>query len=161
MGLDNYPNPYPCEAKGTAVHDREGRIDCEATKCWFRDDEHVCGAFGTFCWFRGKCLAWALELMGEEDLVARCYKKLSSVRAGQFGRKLLKLAEAIRKEPRVVRDWDSARIQAHNRGFKGKIRAKAQTAGDSDYELALDYIVQGGRWYSKVAELGCGVGAWF
>ncbi|TDB76794.1 hypothetical protein E1264_38055 [Actinomadura sp. KC216] len=73
MGLDNYPRRYPCKAKGTAVLDGEGRIDCDATQgaggCpWQRanlGDGAVYGLFGVPCWYRGKVGTWMINAVIE------------------------------------------------------------------------------------------------
>ena len=54
MGLDNIPQPYPCEIKGCAVYTEDGKIDCEKTDCPYKKIKHVIGIFGTYCWLRGK-----------------------------------------------------------------------------------------------------------
>lgn len=63
MGLDNFPQTYPCKNKGTAVLDKDGKIDCDLTQksggCPWLDakppqEGRVYGIFGTDCWYRGK-----------------------------------------------------------------------------------------------------------
>lgn len=66
MGLDNYPQRYPCLRDDTAVlvANGSGAIDCAATQeaggCpWLTapdrpDAGRVYGMFGTPCWYRGK-----------------------------------------------------------------------------------------------------------
>ncbi|MCK9462515.1 MAG: hypothetical protein M0R80_23070 [Proteobacteria bacterium] len=143
------------------MHDKDGKIDCDAADCWFRNDTHVRGLFGSYCWFRGKCLDWALEFVGEEELAARCYKNLSAIRAGQFGRRLLKLADTLRKKPRSVAHGKQANGAKSKKSSGHKHEQELETSSESDYEEALKTIEGGGRWYGKVAELGSGVKAWF
>ena len=52
MGLDNYPDPYPCELLEEAgnlklVRDEYGDLECKATNCPFT-------SLPTGCWIRGK-----------------------------------------------------------------------------------------------------------
>ena len=52
MGLDNYPDPYPCElleevGKLKLVRDEDGDPECKATNCPFT-------SLPTGCWIRGK-----------------------------------------------------------------------------------------------------------
>ena len=52
MGLDNYPEPYPCESLEEAgklkiVRDEYGDPECKATNCPFKP-------LPTGCWIRGK-----------------------------------------------------------------------------------------------------------
>jgi len=82
MGLDNFPQKYPCKTQGTAVlvtrRDEDGKayteedgsevkmIDCKATQacggCPYKNEFDksglnggaVYGMFGTDCWYRGK-----------------------------------------------------------------------------------------------------------
>jgi len=58
MGLDNFPDPLPCEVlekQGllTLVR-KDSKIDCERTNCPFKKVRVVRGIFGTYCWIRGK-----------------------------------------------------------------------------------------------------------
>jgi len=52
LGLDNYPDPYPCElleevGKLKLVRDEDGDPECKATNCPFT-------SLPTGCWIRGK-----------------------------------------------------------------------------------------------------------
>ena len=95
MGLDNYPETYPCRKQGTAVmgvrKDIDGNpiiedgkpleaIDCELTieagGCPYKNelkasglDEGlpVYGIMGTHCWYRGKFGNFLIEEMGFYD----------------------------------------------------------------------------------------------
>lgn len=97
MGLDNFPNKYPCKSQGTAVlTERRNQndevvidpdtnepmtvIDCDATQacggCPYRNDYEksglgdsgrVYGIFGTECWYRGKYGNYLLDELGIGD----------------------------------------------------------------------------------------------
>ena len=64
MGLDNYPDPYPCElleeaGKLKLVRDEDGDPECKATKCPFT-------RLPTGCWIRGKVFnKYVYECCGE------------------------------------------------------------------------------------------------
>lgn len=92
MGLDNFPNKYPCKAQGTAVMvqrtNHEGvllteedgspsmAVDCQASQacggCPYKNafDKSglaggaVYGMFGTDCWYRGKYGNYLLSASG-------------------------------------------------------------------------------------------------
>lgn len=79
MGLDNYPNRYPCRTQQTAVYaDRDGTevIDCGETieqgRCpWANanppENGRVLGIFGAPCWYRGKWGNALVEQYGTYD----------------------------------------------------------------------------------------------
>lgn len=76
MGLDNFPNKYPCKTQGTAVLDEDERIDCQATQacggCPWKNanppaEGQVLGMFGTDCWYRGKYGNYLLSEVTEAD----------------------------------------------------------------------------------------------
>ena len=64
MGLDNYPDPYPCElleeaGKLKLVRDVYGDPECKATNCPFT-------SLPTGCWIRGKVFnKYVYECCGE------------------------------------------------------------------------------------------------
>lgn len=73
MGLDNYPQTFPCKDRGTALLNDEGGIDCKLTQeaggCpWLNANPpkggRVIGIFGTDCWYRGKWGNMRLEEAG-------------------------------------------------------------------------------------------------
>ena len=81
MGLDNYPQPYPCEILGIAKYSYSGLkerlirlyeiitrkqsskliIGCEKVNCPFRDVNVIRGMLGTHCWLRGKVYDWLVR----------------------------------------------------------------------------------------------------
>jgi|GEM_PF-4403620 len=79
MGLDNIPQPYPCELMGIAVKDAWDRIMCEKTNCPFKKVRHTIGMLGTDCWLRGKVYEPIVSFLGftlYEDLTVDDLKKI-------------------------------------------------------------------------------------
>ena len=66
MGLDNYPEPYPCEllkeaGKLKLVRDVDGDPDCKSTNCPFT-------TLPTGCWIRGKVFNKFVQKCCDESL---------------------------------------------------------------------------------------------
>jgi len=69
VGLDNYPEPRPCEilekaGKLRIARVEDGRIDCRETDCPFKKIRKVVGLLGSYCWIRGKAYNEYAEEVG-------------------------------------------------------------------------------------------------
>jgi len=155
MGLDNYPDPYPCRKLGVVVFTEEEKIDCDRTvQCPFRDDDTPTGIFGTSCWYRGKVLARELEALGMNELASECYQDMHCSEAAEFSEKLDDLANSLEER---LDDFTGA-------GWNGILDPNTGHIKWQEYSSKSDVISAirtGAMWYRKVSSLGCGVKAWY
>ncbi len=155
MGLDNYPDPYPCKKLGVVVFTEQEHVDCDRTVyCPFKHDDTPTGPFGTSCWYRGRILARELDAIGMDELAAACYQDMSCSAVSEFADQLNQLADSL--EDRV----DDLRGAGWNGIFEestGHIKWQ-EYSNKSD---VISAIRTGAAWYKKVAGFGCGVRAWY
>lgn len=155
MGLDNYPDPYPCKKLGVVIFTEDERIDCDRTaQCPFRHDDTPTGVFGASCWYRGKILARELEALGMDDLAAECYQDISCSQAAEFAERLGELADSLEER---LDDFRGA-------GWNGTLDPATGTIKWSTYSTKSEVITAirtASSWYEKVSGLGCSVRAWY
>jgi len=165
MGLDNFPQKYPCKTRGTAVMsprlNRDGEqiidpetnevmesVDCEETQacggCPYKnafaksglDSGAVYGMFGTDCWYRGKYGNWLINEAGISDDDDLSFYGNADEATYKTPQSCLTLADAIQDFLNDEPDWTSG----------------DSTAADLRYA----------EWYLRWAAEECdGLGAWY
>lgn len=124
MGLDNIPNTYACQTRGTAVMvtaaDKDGNpildenglpevaLSCEKTQeaggCPWKTvlgdrDGQVLGLFGTECWYRGKYGVWLLDELGMSFHAMMLYGEGEEIGSGHISEdQLHRIADAIQEK---------------------------------------------------------------
>ena len=171
MGLDNYPNEYPCKTQGTAILE-DGKIDCRATQenggCPYVTEldkvktalyeekilfgTPVYGMFGTDCWYRGKYGNYLLEALGYSN-----DEKISFYGDSEDGSKkspasCLELATVIDEAIGDIEQDNAGRNEANTtRILNGDL-------GSQDITAELRYA----SWYLKwAAKHANGLSCWY
>jgi len=104
MGLDNYPEPYPCkvlESKGELkiAYTEDRKIICEETNCPFKQNfSWIIGIFGTYCWIRGKVYEKYVENLGDFSL----YEDMDRERLEELHSKLTEVYGSGNDEEKIA-----------------------------------------------------------
>jgi hypothetical protein len=105
MGLDNYPEPYPCkvlESKGELkiAYTEDRKIICEETNCPFRQNfSWIIGFFGTYCWIRGKVYEKYVENLNSDFSL---YEDMDRERLEELYSKLVEVYGPPSDEARIA-----------------------------------------------------------
>ncbi len=160
MGLDNIPEPYPCEGKDTTIRTNEDKIDCDAMKkkgvCPVLNHNHPIGMLGTYCWFRGKVIASELEALGYSDLETEFY----SYKSPDEIRYLIESVKEVHDEIKEKHKNNGTSIKgaAWNRCFKnGELVSETY----SSYEDIMSVFEDAIKWLELLQENNCGFKAWY
>ena len=106
MGLDNYPDPYPCElleevGKLKLVRDEDGDPECKVTDCPFT-------RLPTGCWIRGKVFNKYVQECCSESL----YEDKTIEQLDHIAKSLKEQYSRIYSdEKKIINDDDQAKMQ--------------------------------------------------
>ena len=160
MGLDNIPEPYPCEGKDTTIRTKEDKIDCDAMKkkgvCPVLNHNHPIGMLGTYCWFRGKVIASELDALGYYNLETEFFSDKSPDEIESLLDNVKEVYEEIKEKHK--NNSKSLKGAGWNCTYKNR---KIVSENYSTYEDIMSVFEQTIKWLELLQENECGFKVWY